>query len=102
VLPWPTDVADIQQSTKDVDHATVVTGTGDALPAQVDSKRLHQVPGGVTHDDQAKGSTRYDKHKAQTSLEDRGLSEGSAVERNVPGLEDLTPEEAAEKVGSKE
>ena len=45
---------------------------------------------------------RYDNHKVNESDADRGLSEGGAVEQDVPGLEDLTAEQAAEKVGRKE
>jgi len=66
-----------------------MTGTGDALPSQVDSKRLHQVPGGVTHDPNAKGSTRYTEHIAQQSDFEKGASEGSQAER-VPGQENLS------------
>ena len=91
------------QSTRDVaTQDDIVTGTGDTLPAQIDSKRMHNVPGGVTQDPQAKGSTRFEAHKASDPDVERGATEGSAVEQNVPGLEDLTPEEAAEKVGRKE
>jgi hypothetical protein len=79
-----------------------VTGTGDALPAQVASKRLHDVPGGVTQDPQAKGSTRFEAHKASDSDVNRGATEGSLVDQDAPGLEDLTPEQAADKVSRKE
>lgn len=63
---------------------------------------MHDVPGGVTQDPQAKGSTRFEAHKASGPDVDRGATEGSAVDQDVPGLEDLTPEQAAEKVGRKE
>lgn len=63
---------------------------------------MHNVPGGVTQDPQAKGSTRFEAHKASAPDEERGATDGSGVEQNVPGLEDLTPEQAAEQVGRKE
>lgn len=72
------------------------------MPAQTDSKRLHNVPGGVTHDPQAKGSTRFDAHKATESGLSRGATEGSGVDQNVVGLENLTPEQAADRVEHKE
>ena len=90
------------QSTRDVENIEVLTGTGDALPAQAHSKRLHNVPGGVTQDPQAKGSTRFEAHKAVDSNINRGATEGSAVNQDIPGLENLTPEQAADKVGHKE
>jgi hypothetical protein len=79
-----------------------MTGTGDALPAQIASKRMHNVPGGVTQDPQAKGSTRFEAHKATDSNVNRGATEGSMVDQDAPGLEDLTQEQAAERVGRKE
>lgn len=94
--------ADMPQSTRDVENVEMLTGTDDALPAQAHSKRLHKVPGGVTQDPQAKGSTRFEAHKAGDSNVDRGATEGSTVEQNVPGLEDLTPQQAADKVGHKD
>lgn len=89
------------QTNTDTAGQQVLTGTGDALPAQVGSKRLHQVPGGVTHDDNAKGSTRYTEHIKQPTDEDKGASEGPQVER-APGDEQLTDEQAMDKVERKE
>ena len=86
---------------QDTAPAEVMTGTGDALPSQVDSKRLHAVPGGVTHDPQAKGSTRFTDHKKQQSEFDTGASEGAQVEP-APGDEDLSPEAAMDKMERKE
>lgn len=60
------------------------------------------MPGGVTQDPQAKGSTRFEAHKASDSDINRGATEGSAVDQDVVGLEELTPEQAADKVGRKE
>ena len=78
-----------------------MTGTGDALPSQIGSKRLHDVPGGVVHDPQAKGSTRFEKHKVQKDGDQAlGAGEGPQVER-APGDEDLTNEEAMDIVEQK-
>jgi hypothetical protein len=42
-----------------------MTKTGDALPSQIGSKRMHNVPGGVVHDPQAKGSSRFASIKCE-------------------------------------
>lgn len=78
-----------------------MSGTGDALPSQIDSKRLHNVPGGVTHDPEAKGSTRYTAHHVTQNDFDKGAGAGSAVDR-APGDENLTNAEAADKLERKE
>ena len=78
-----------------------MTGTGDSLPSQVDSKRLHNVPGGVVHDPNAKGSTRYEKHIKGPSDVEAGASEGPLVDR-APGEEDLTDEQAMDRLERKE
>lgn len=67
----------------------------------MDSKRLHDVPGGVTHDPNAKGSDRYTKHIATQSDIQTGASEGAQVER-APGDEKLTDDQAMDKVERKE
>jgi hypothetical protein len=78
-----------------------MTGIGDALPSQIGSKRMHDVPSGVVHDPQAKGSTRFEKHKVQNESDlELGASEGPRVDR-VPGDEDLADEEVMDKVERK-
>ena len=78
-----------------------MTGTGDAMPSQTDSKRLHNVPGGVTHDPQAKGSTRFEKHKVQSGGDvEFGAGEGPQVDR-APGDEQLSDNQAMDKVERK-
>ena len=78
-----------------------MTGTGVALPSQIGSKRLHDVPGGVVHDPQAKGSTRFEKHKAQSGGDQEfGATEGPQVTR-APGDEQLGDEEAMDKLERK-
>ncbi|KAK4931145.1 hypothetical protein LTR66_016060 [Elasticomyces elasticus] len=91
---------DIPRTNADTAGQDIITGTGDALPPQVDSKRLHAVPGGVTHDPTAKGSTRYTNHAVQKSDIETGAADGSGFER-APGDESLTEEQAQEKYGSK-
>lgn len=88
------------QTNADTASSEVISGTGDALPSQVDSKRLHNVPGGVTHDDNAKGSDRYTKHIAQQSHLETGASDGPGTER-APGDENLTEEQAMDKLERK-
>lgn len=77
-----------------------MTGTGDALPSQVDSKRLHQVPGGVTHDPNAKGSTRYTEHIAQQSEFVTGASDGPQAEA-APGQEKLSQDQITDQAEKK-
>lgn len=89
------------QTTKDRATQEILTGLGDTLPSQTDSKRLHPVPGGVVNDPHAKGSTRYEKHIRQKGSDlDHGAGEGPGVEK-VPGMEGLGDEEAMDKVERK-
>ncbi|KAA6411007.1 MAG: hypothetical protein FRX48_05318 [Lasallia pustulata] len=61
----------------------VVTGTGDQLPAQVESKRLHF----GANDPLSKGHDRYDKHTKQKESDlERYAGEGAGVDR-APGEE---------------
>jgi len=96
-----TNPGDIPRTTKDTAVNEVLTGTGDALPPQIDSKRMHNVPGGVTHDAKSKGSTRYTEHSVQQNDFVKGASAGAGVEK-APGQEDLTDEQAADKLERKE
>jgi hypothetical protein len=78
-----------------------MTGIGDALPSQIGSKRMHNVPGGVVHDPQAKGSSRFEKHKVRKeSDQELGAGEGPQVDK-PPGDEDLPDEEIMDKVERK-
>jgi len=95
------NASDIPRSTQDTATVEAMTGTGDALPSAIGSKRLHDVPGGVVHDPQAKGSTRFEKHKAQKDGDQAlGAGEGPQVER-APGDEELSDGEAMDKVERK-
>jgi hypothetical protein len=62
---------------------------------------MHNVPGGVTHDDIAKGSTRMTNHKVQSSDIDTGAGDGPQTER-APGDEELGDQEAMDKLERKE
>lgn len=55
----------------------------------------------MTHDDQAKGSTRYTAHKVQQSEFVTGASDGPNVDR-APGDEQLTDNQAMDKLEKKE
>lgn len=70
------------------------------MPSQIDSKRLHDVPGGVVHDPNAKGSTRYEQHTKGGSDVDASASEGPRVDR-APGDEEISDEVAMDKMESK-
>jgi hypothetical protein len=74
-----------------------LTGTGDSLPSQVDSKRLHNVPGGVTEDPFAKGSTRMTAHKKQESEFETGASDGPYTDK-APGQEEISDEQAMDNI----
>ena len=89
-----------KQTTADTAGDEVLTGEGDTLPAQVDSKRLHNVPGGVVQDPNAKGSTRYAKHIVQPSGME-GASEGPGVQR-APGDEDISDQQAMDQMERKD
>lgn len=90
----------MHQTTQDTAGSEVITGTGDALPSQIDSKRLHNVPGGVTHDPIAKGSTRMTAHKTTESDFVTGASDGPLADR-APGQEQLSDEQVMDQIESK-
>ncbi|KIW47030.1 uncharacterized protein PV06_02643 [Exophiala oligosperma] len=91
---------DIPRTTKDTTVNDILTGTGDSLPSTVDSKRLHSVPGGVTTDPFAKGSTRMTEHKKQTSEFETGASDGPQTDK-APGQEELSDEQAMDNLERK-
>ncbi|KAH0846509.1 hypothetical protein AYO21_10138 [Fonsecaea monophora] len=92
-----TNSGDIPRNTRDTIANDILTGTGDSLPSQVDSKRLHSVPGGVTHDPFAKGSTRMTEHKVQPSDFVKGASDGPQADR-APGQEELSDEQVMDNL----
>lgn len=96
----PRQLADDQQTTRDTATNEIITGTGDALPSTIDSKRLHNVPGGVTTDPFAKGSTRMEAHKKQESEFVTGASDGPQTDR-APGQEELSDDQAMDNIERK-
>ncbi|EXJ83912.1 hypothetical protein A1O1_07541 [Capronia coronata CBS 617.96] len=95
------NAGDIPRTTRDTDVNDILTGTGDSLGANVASKRLHAVPGGVVRDPQAKGSTRTDEYSKTASDFDRGASDGPGVDR-APGQEGLSDEQVMDQIERKE
>ena len=60
-----------------------ITGTGDALPSEIGSKRLHN----DVNQDRSKGHQRYDKHvKQKGSDQEKGASEGASEDTVVDGV----------------
>ncbi len=72
------------QSTRDnAPSADVITGTGDSLPAEVGSKRLHN----VVNSDVSKGHPRYDKHVRQKGSDfDKEATDGPGEDEVVDGV----------------
>ena len=70
----------------------VITGTGDQLPAGVESKKLGQEGGGPL----AKGSERYGKHVRQ---KESGFEDEGAEADAPPGEEELEQDEVREGKG---
>lgn len=74
----------------------VVTGTGDQLPAQVESKRLHF----GANDPLSKGHDRYDKHTKQKESDlERYGGEGAGVDR-APGEENDDEDAVRDRKGA--
>ncbi|KAL8993275.1 MAG: hypothetical protein Q9188_007374 [Gyalolechia gomerana] len=77
---------DMPKSTLDTaPTADIITGTGDAIPAEAGSKRLHE----LGNADLSKGHARYDKHVRQ---------KGSDLEKGAAGGEDAEKEEVVDGV----
>ena len=72
------------QSTRDnAPSADVITGTGDSLPSEVGSKRLHN----VVNEDLSKGHPRYDKHVRQKGSDlDKGATDGPGEDEVIDGV----------------
>ncbi|KAL9109343.1 MAG: hypothetical protein Q9227_005973 [Pyrenula ochraceoflavens] len=97
-----TNAGDIPRNPRDQATNEVLTGTGDSLPSTVDSKRLHNVPGGVVNDPTAKGSTRYEQHVRQKGPdEEYGAAEGPYVSA-PPGREGDSADKVTEDVERKD
>lgn len=60
-----------------------MTGTGDAMPSETASKRLHNVMDG----DISKGQGRYDKHVVQKGSDhEKEASEGATTDEMQDGV----------------
>ena len=81
---WNKADFDHSKTTKDsAPTPDVVTGTGDTLPSEVGSKRLHN----LMNQDLSKGHQRYDKHVVQKgSDQEKGASEGATEDEVVDGV----------------
>ncbi|TVY51200.1 hypothetical protein LCER1_G006361 [Lachnellula cervina] len=90
---------DISRSVRDIGAGgEVETGTGDQLPAQVESKRLHY----GANNPLSKGHDRYDKHSRQKESDlERYAAEGPGVDRQ-PGEEGVPDEEMDRIIDSRE
>ncbi|KAK8196633.1 hypothetical protein M8818_006798 [Zalaria obscura] len=79
------NATDMPRSTKDIGATgEVITGQGDQIPAQGESKRLHF----GANDPLAKGHDRYDKHARQKESDlERYAGEGAEVTA-APGEEE--------------
>jgi len=73
----------------------IITGTGDQLPAQVESKNLHF----GANDPLSKGHDRYDKHSRQKESDlERYAGEGAEVDK-APGEEEDSQDSVRERKG---
>lgn len=93
------NATDIPRRNQDVGATgEVITGTGDQLPAVVESKRLHVGAG----DPRAKGHDRYEKHARQNESEiERLQGQGPDVEA-APGEERDTQDQIRERKDGKD
>jgi len=95
---------DIPRSMRDMGATgEVETGTGDQMPANVESKRLHF----GANDSQSKGHDRYEKHSKQKQVEERYAGDGPGVdlqpsEDSLAGREDVTEAEVDRVIDSRE
>ncbi|KAL9596708.1 MAG: hypothetical protein Q9219_005619 [cf. Caloplaca sp. 3 TL-2023] len=77
---------DMPRSVRDnAPTADIISGTGDAIPPEVGSKRLHE----LGNADLSKGHARYDKHVRQ---------KGSDLDQGAVGGEDAEAEEVIDGV----
>jgi len=94
---------DIPRSTKDTSVAPdILTGTGDSLPGQTASKRLHPTPGGGPHDPLSKGHPRTEKHAKGVSDFEAGAAASHEVEETASGdklYEEKIEDEYAKREG---
>jgi hypothetical protein len=91
------NATDIPRRNKDISASgEVITGTGDQLPAQIESKRLHFGP----NEPLAKGHDRYDKHRKQKESDlERYAVEGAEVDA-APGEEEDNMDDVRARKGA--
>ncbi|GAB7348521.1 hypothetical protein MBLNU459_g6919t1 [Dothideomycetes sp. NU459] len=90
------NATDMPRRTQDIGASgEVVTGTGDQLPAQVESKRLHF----GANDAQAKGHDRDDKHRAQNESDLERYQGDGAEADPAPGEEEDTQDQIRDRKG---
>ena len=79
------NAADMPRSTKDIGQTSeTVTGTGDQMPVQAETKRMHL----GANDPLSKGHDRYDKHSRQKESDlERYAGDGAGVQA-APGEEE--------------
>ncbi|KAI9820017.1 MAG: hypothetical protein M1827_006588 [Pycnora praestabilis] len=90
------NATDMPRGTKDMGATgEVITGTGDQMPAQMESKRMHY----GANNPLAKGHDRYDKHARQNESDlERYAKEGAEVDA-PPGEEGLGQDEIRDSKG---
>ena len=101
--PQPHHAEYLLQTTRDQGlNSEIVSASGHAMPAQTDSKRMHNVPGGVVNDPNAKGHSRYERHIRQAGGDQQyGASDGPGVEE-AAGMEEMGQEQMRDQVETKE
>lgn len=83
LLPCPANDSILQTTRDNAPSADVITGTGDSLPSEVGSKRLHN----VVNQDVSKGHGRYDKHVRQKGSEfDKEATDGPGEDKVIDGV----------------
>lgn len=90
------NAADMPRQFKDMGATgEIITGTGDQLPAQVESKNLHF----GANDPLAKGHDRADKHMRQNESDfERYAGEGAEVDK-APGEEEDSQDTVRDRKG---
>jgi len=74
-----------------------MTGIVGALPSQIGSECLYDVPSGVVHGPQAKGSIRFENHKFHDVSDYNAAAGGRPQVDKAPRDEELAGEEAMYK-----
>ncbi|KAK4507367.1 hypothetical protein PRZ48_001102 [Zasmidium cellare] len=90
------NATDIPRQFKDMGATgEVITGIGDQLPPQIESKRLHNGP----NDSVAKGHDRVDKHRKQQESDLERYQGAGAAADPAPGDEQLSQDQLRDRKG---